>query len=148
MSEAQAPGGPAPAVIPHGEWAGWSTWASDAFEQRAGPFYQRADAQGRRICAFLAGPEHLNGGGFVHGGCLLTFADFALFAIATDALGGQQGVTMNLSADFLAPARAGQRIEATGEVTRAGGKTIYVRGIATADAEPVLSFSGIIRKVR
>jgi acyl-coenzyme A thioesterase PaaI-like protein len=54
---------------------------------------------------------------------------------------------MNLSGDFLDAAREGQLLEARGEVTRAGGKTIYVRGIVTADAQPVLSFTGIIRKI-
>ncbi|MCA1661920.1 MAG: hypothetical protein LC648_07085 [Novosphingobium sp.] len=56
-------------------------------------------------------------------------------------------VTVNLSGDFLDAARAGELIEATGEVTRAGGKTIFVRGLATADGRPVLSFTAIIRKV-
>ena len=32
------------------------------------------------------------------------------------------------------------------EVTRAGGKTVFVRGIVTGDGTPLLSFSGIIRK--
>jgi len=38
--------------------------------------------------------------------------------------------------------------EATGEVVRAGGKTIFVAGIVTADGTPVLRFNAIIRKVR
>ena len=48
---------------------------------------------------------------------------------------------------FLDAAGEGQLIEARGEVTRAGGKTVYVRGIVAADAQPVLSFTGIIRKI-
>ena len=42
----------------------------------------------------------------------------------------------------------GQLIEATGEVVRAGGKTIFVAGIVKADGNAVLRFDGIIRKVR
>jgi uncharacterized protein (TIGR00369 family) len=148
MSENEGVGeGSGLVAINEGEWAGWSTWASDAFEQRAGPFYERADEKGERVSAFRAERRHLNGAGFMHGGCLMTFADSALFTIARDALGGAHGVTMNLSGDFLDAAGEGQLLEARGEVTRAGGKTIYVRGIVTADTRPVLSFTGIIRKI-
>ena len=121
-------------------------WNSDAFEQRAGPFYERVDAAGP-VTAFRAGPEHMNGGGFMHGGCLMTFADAALFTIARPALDGAFGVTLNLAADFLSSAQVGEFIEARGEVSHAGRSTIFVRGTVTADARPVLSFTGIIRKV-
>ncbi|ABC63136.1 PaaI family thioesterase [Erythrobacter litoralis] len=148
MSENEAVGSSGGLVpITEGEWAGWSTWQGDAFEQRAGPFYEKQNADGSRVTAFRAEARHMNGAGFMHGGCLMTFADSAIFTIATDALGDSHGVTMNLSGDFLDAAREGQLIEARGEVTRAGGKTIYVRGIATADGTPVLSFTAIIRKV-
>lgn len=135
-------------LVTEGEFAGWSMWHSDAFEQRAGPFYERHDDEGRGTCAFRAEPRHMNGGGFMHGGCLLTFADSAIFTFARDALGNNHGVTMNLSGDFLDSARAGELIEATGEVTRSGHKTIFVRGLATADGRPVLSFTAIIKKMR
>ena len=134
-------------LVTEGEFAGWNSWHSDAFEQRAGPFYERHDTEGRGTCAFRAEPRHMNGGGFMHGGCLLTFADSAIFTFARDALGNNHGVTMNLSGDFLDSARVGEMIEATGEVTRAGHKTIFVRGLATADGRPVLSFTAIIKKV-
>jgi hypothetical protein len=32
-------------------------------------------------------------------------------------------------------------------VTRGGGRTIFVRGLATADGRPVLSFTAIIKKM-
>lgn len=136
-----------PVAVTEGEWAGWSTWVSDAFEQRAGPFYERTDAHGNAVCAFRAEDRHMNGAGFMHGGCLMTFADGALFTIARDAMAGSHGVTMHLAGDFLGAVRTGQMVEARGEVTRGGGKTIFARGIVTADGEPALSFNGIIRKV-
>ena len=135
-------------LVTEGEFAGWSMWQSDAFEQRAGPFYERFEADGRGICAFRAELRHMNGGGFMHGGCLMTFADSAIFTIARAVLANTHAVTMNLSGDFLDAARVGELIEARGEVTRAGGKTIFVRGLATADGRPVLSFTAIIKKIR
>ena len=89
----------------------------------------------------------MNGGGFMHGGCMMTFADFALFAIATDELKGDHAVTLNLAGDFLGSIAPGALVEARGEVTRGGGKTIFVRGLVTGDSKPALSFTGIIRRL-
>lgn len=131
-----------------GEFAGWYHWNHDPYETRSGPFFMRREDDGNYVSAFRAGPQHMNGAGFMHGGCLMTFADFASFAIATDALGGDNAVTMNLSGDFLGAVSSGALVEARGEVTRGGGKTIFVRGLVTADGEPALSFTGIIRRIK
>jgi uncharacterized protein (TIGR00369 family) len=133
--------------VEEGEFAGWQVWQSDAFEQRAGPFYETTGPDGGPLIAFRAEPRHMNGGGFMHGGCLMTFADSALFTIAREAMQGDHGVTVNLSGDFLSAVAVGQLVEARGEVTRGGGKTIFVRGLVTADGTPALSFTGIIRRV-
>lgn len=149
MSENEAVGSEGGLVlVTEGEWAGWSSWQSDAFEQRSGPFYEKVDEDGCAVSAFRAEPRHMNGAGFMHGGCLMTFADSALFSIARDAMDGSHGVTLSLTGDFLDPAQVGQLIEARGEVVRAGGKTIFTQGIVTADGTPVLRFNGIIRKIR
>ncbi len=131
-----------------GEFAGWNFWKGDPYETRSGPFFMRRDEDGSIVSAFRAEDKHMNGGGFLHGGCLMTFADFALFAIAIDEMQGDHGVTMNLSGDFLGTGGPGTLIEARGEVTRGGGKTIFVRGLVTADGEPCLSFTGIIRRFK
>lgn len=130
-----------------GEFAGWQFWNSDPYETRSGPFYHRREDSGAYVSAFRAEQRHMNGGGFMHGGCLLTFADFALFAIATDELKGDHAVTLNLAGDFLGAVQDGALVEARGEVTRGGGKTIFVRGLVTGDGAPALSFTGIIRRL-
>lgn len=130
-----------------GEFAGWQFWNGDPFETRSGPFYHRRTDDGAFVSAFRAEARHMNGGGFMHGGCMLTFADFALFAIATDELAGDHAVTLNLAGDFLGAVQVGALVEARGEVTRGGGKTIFVRGMVTGDGKPALSFTGIIRRL-
>ncbi|MEL7447223.1 MAG: PaaI family thioesterase [Pseudomonadota bacterium] len=130
-----------------GEFEGWYHWNHDPFETRSGPFFMLRQDDGSYLSAFRAEARHMNGGGFMHGGCLLTFADFALFGIATDELDGAHAVTMNLSGDFLGAVEEGALVEARGEVTRGGGKTIFVRGLVTGDGKPALSFTGIIRKL-
>ena len=137
-----------PRKVTEGEFAGWWTWSSlDPYERLTGPFYSR-EIDGKARCAFRAEARHMNAFGAMHGGCMMTFADFALFSLSQRARGGTAGVTVNLSGDFLGPAQAGEWIEATGEVTRAGKSLTFVRGLLTADGRPMLSFSGIVKAVR
>jgi uncharacterized protein (TIGR00369 family) len=132
---------------PEGEFAGWTYWKGDPFEDRAGPFYEKQLDDGSCVVAFRAEQRHMNGGGFMHGGCLMTFADGALFSIARGELKDFHAVTLHLTGDFLAQVKVGQLVEARGEVVRGGGKTIFVAGVVTADGVPALRFDGIIRKL-
>lgn len=131
-----------------GEFAGWSYWDEEPFEaEAAGPFYFRLEDE-VPVAAFRAERKHMNGAGVVHGGCLLAFADFALFAIATHAMDGAYGLTVALTSEFLAGPKQGAWIEARGEVLRAGGSLVFVRGIVTGDGQPCLNFSGTIKRLR
>jgi uncharacterized protein (TIGR00369 family) len=134
--------------ITEGEWAGWRIWSSDPYELLSGPFYARRNEEGRMVCAFRAEKKHMNGGGFMHGGCLLTFADYALFCIADEALKDTGSVTASLNGEFIDAAVEGELIEATGEVVRAGGSLVFIRGMVSTGGRPLLNFSAIVKKVR
>ena len=135
--------------IESGEFEGWHTWTEEPFEHDlVGPFAFRKDETGP-VCAFRAERRHMNSGGVMHGGCLMTFADFSLFGIAHEHLGDDVfGLTVAFSSEFLDGPREGEYIEARGDVLRAGGSLIFVRGIVTAEGRPCLSFSGTIKRSR
>jgi len=138
-----------PRLVAEGDWAGWRTWSGgDPFEDQSGPFYFREDDDGAVRCAFRAEPKHMNGGGFMHGGCMMTFADFCLFALAWRVLDGSHAVTVSLNGEFVGPAHVGDLIEATGEVVKAGGSLLFVRGLLTTGGAPMMTFSGVIKKLR
>ena len=137
--------GPAPAREP--EWAGWQSWIGDTFEDHTGPFYFREEPDGRVRCAFRAAAQHMNGSGDMHGGCILTFADYALFMIGNQAMGGR-AVTVSLNGEFVGPASLGDLVEATGEVVRAGGSLIFMRGLIQVGDRPVMTFSGVVKRLR
>ena len=137
-------------LVTEGEWAGWKTWTHDAFEVTAGPFYLREEEDGAIRCAFRAEKRHMNGGGFMHGGCTMTFADFCLFALCEKERRGP-GVTVTLNGEFTGSARPGDRIECTGGTTMAGKSLVFVRGLivnASQGNAPVMSFSGVIKNIR
>ena len=102
---------------------------------------------GRVRCAFRVGQNHLNGQSNVHGGCFMTFADYCLFAFASPVLQGP-GVTVSFACEFLDAAHEGDLIEGTGEITRAGGSLIFLRGMLTCSERKLFAFSGTIKRVK
>jgi len=136
-----------PRLVTEGDFAGWRTWPGDPFESQSGPFYFREEADGTIRCAFRAEAKHMNGGGFMHGGCVLTFADFCLFAIAGKELEGGHSVTVSLGGEFVGTAHVGDLIECTGEVVKAGKSMVFVRGLISTGGEPMLPFSGVVKRV-
>lgn len=131
-----------------GEFAGWMAWPGlDPFEDQSGPFFFREQDDGSVRCAFRAERRHMNGGGFTHGGCLMTFADFSLFAIAYRELKAVHSVTVSLNGEFVGPSAIGDLIEAEGQVVRDGG-LVFIRGLVSTSGRPLLNFSGVVKKLK
>jgi len=136
-----------------GEWAGWWIWrGTDPYEDLTGPFYFREQPDGKVRCVFRVQKKHLNGGGALHGGAMMTFADFCLFAIShpvRKAKGDQDHhVTVSLNGEFVGPAFEGDLVEALGEVVRAGGSLSFIRGLMETSGKPVMTFSGVVKRVK
>ena len=98
-------------------------------------------------CAFRVEKKHLNGQRNVHGGCFMAFADYCLFAIAAAKAQGP-GVTVGFACEFLDAAREGELIECDGEITRAGGSLIFLRGTLRSGERKLFTFSGTIKRVK
>jgi len=134
--------------IDQGPWAGWATWANDPFEIHAGPFYVRWGEDGEPVCAFRVEPRHVNASGGLHGGCMMAFADFALFIIAWKGLGEDRAVTASFSGDFLGSVGVGALVECRGEIVKAGRSMVFVRGLITSGPEPIMSFQAVMKKTK
>lgn len=127
---------------------GFRTWGStDPFEDTIGPFYFRQESDGSYRCAFVSEHKHLNGGGMLHGGLLMSFADFALFVFARDHLEGM-AVTVGFNSEFVSAGPEGALVEATGEVTKATRSLLFVRGKIFSGSSTIMTFSGILKKTR
>jgi acyl-coenzyme A thioesterase PaaI-like protein len=136
-------------AIETGEWAGWSEWrAKDPFEALTGPYYCRYEEDGRPRTALVAEQRHMNGGRVMHGGALMTFVDYTLFFIMRNALGDDPAVTATCNCEFVGGVLLGDRVEGTGEIVKAGGSMLFGRGLLTVRGEPVLSFSGVLKRFK
>ena len=114
------------------------------FSAHIGPFYVRKPINGHTLAfGFRVAPHHVNRGGVVHGGMLVSFADHALGAMASVAAGRKPCSTISLDCNFVAPGKPGDWIECTGEVVRATSSVVFVEGRLKADGRSLLQAKGI-----
>jgi acyl-coenzyme A thioesterase 13 len=134
-------------TVTEGEFAGWTVAEiNENFNALVGPYYYQTDDAGKVKVAFKAEKRHLNGGGSIHGGCLLTLADTSLFIFALPHLEGGGAVTVQLDSQFQVPGRLDDIVIATGEITRAGKTLVFGRGELHANGKLLMSFTGILAR--
>lgn len=134
-------------MLTEGPWAGWQHWQPvDCFEDHAGPFYCKPE-RGGLLCGFRPDAKNRNGGGNIHGGALMTFADYVLFMTALGADPELRGVTLTMTSEFVGAAEPGRLLTGRGEIVRAGRSIVFVRGVIDDQDRPVLTFSATIKKL-
>jgi uncharacterized protein (TIGR00369 family) len=131
-----------------GAFAGWYWLPKEPFDALVGPFYHRWCADGVVECVFDAQEKNTNGLGIIHGGALMTFADYCLFVTARTRTGMNEVVSISTNCEFTGSALPGERIYGRGEVTRAGGSIIFARGLLRTEKHNVLIFSGAAKIIR
>ncbi len=129
--------------------AGYQKWEGfDPFEEQSGPFYFKEEGDGSYRCAFISESKHMNGQGAMHGGALMTFADYAMFVIARPALEGISAVTVSFTSEFTAAAGVDEFVESTGEIVHETGGMVFVRGTIFSGERTLLNYSGVLKKLR
>jgi uncharacterized protein (TIGR00369 family) len=91
-----------------------------------GPWFEKIE-DGRLIRGFLAGPQHANSLGIVHGGMMAAFLDSAMGSTVWHTL-QRRAVTLKLSLDYLGPGRVGEWLQAEGEVVGHDEYMVQMRG--------------------
>lgn len=138
-------------LMEDGPFKGWRTWygqeKGDPFETHIGPLCYKVAPDGRVRCAFEPRREHLNGSGNIHGGALMSFADFSLFCIGHAVLEGGSSVTLTMNSEFIAAGKLGALVEAEGDVLRQTRSIVFIRGLVTQAGKPILSYSGTLKKL-
>ncbi len=119
----------------------------DPAEDHIGPFFYRETGGGLEY-AFVAEDRHCNVTGIVHGGVLMTFADYSLCMEATDHYAEEDCVTVSFSCEFPGAARLGDLIECRACVSRKTGALVFVTGQVAVRSDPVLDFSAVVKRLR
>ena len=118
----------------------------DPFENRAGPFHWAELADGVHHFVLRAEERHCNSHGIVHGGLMMTMIDLTMVITAKQAR-DEQLVTVSLNSEFVASARAGDLIEARGELVRRTRSLAFVRGHVSAGGRTLLTASAVLKPI-
>jgi uncharacterized protein (TIGR00369 family) len=114
------------------------------FSEHIGPFYVRKPLNGHTLAfGFRVAPKHVNRGGVVHGGMLVSFIDHALGAMVFTAAGRKPCSTISLDCNFVSPARPGDWVECTGEIGRVTLSIVFIDGKLRVGDRVVMQAKGI-----
>lgn len=128
----------------------------DAAEDRIGPFFRRSafggDSDGNLETAMRATAAHCNGMGVVHGGVLMTFADYTMSEAAV--VSGEENehcLTVSFDAQFIAGGLQGELLQGEAQVIRRTRSLAFVRGLVFTIRDgtrvDLLAFSGVGKRV-
>ena len=111
------------------------------------PIFSKRVASGI-VLGLRAGPAHVNGRGFVHGGLISALADNAMGLSCALAIGNSTSVvTVSLAVDFMSPAQVGQWLEFTTTFMKLGSTICFAQGFVTADGAVCAKSNGTFKVV-
>jgi uncharacterized protein (TIGR00369 family) len=92
--------------------------------------------------------DHMNMGGSIHGGAIMSFIDMSLFAGGLCA-GMERGhyVTLDLTTHFLARGQAGSPLDSHVELVKQTRGHAFLQGVVKQNGENCYSFSGTLKRV-
>ena len=128
-----------PAFEPSAEW---KPLPSGGYPALIGPFLVRRTPEGWRY-GFRAEERHLNMGGVVHGGMLMSFADDVLGITVWGSVGRKPCTTVQLNTQFISPVKPGEFVEGRAEVMRATRTLVFVRGMLAVGDRGIVHADGI-----
>lgn len=106
---------------------------------------------GRARCYLDLTEAHMNRHGVLHGGIAGMLLDNAMGAtgsLTVDDSGRAPFLTISLNTQFLAPARAGTRVTATGRVTGGGRSLLFIAAeLVDGDGTVIATATGVFKRV-
>ena len=136
---------------PDGDNPGWFTWGDfprSSFAAATGRLLFKPDGDGRGLCRMFPTDDHINPGGSIHGGAVMSFIDMSMFAGGLCA-GMEPGhfVTLDLTTHFVARGRPGIPLDAHVELVKQTRGHAFLQGVVRQEGEACYSFSGTLKRV-
>ena len=129
-------------------WYSWGDFPRSSFAAATGRLLFKPDGPGRGLCRMFPTEDHMNMGGSLHGGSVMSFIDMAMFA--GGLCGGMERahyVTLDLTTHFLARGQAGSPLDAHVELIRQTRGHAFLQGVVKQNGENCYSFSGTLKRV-
>jgi acyl-coenzyme A thioesterase PaaI-like protein len=131
-------------------WYSWGEFKRGSFAAATGKMLFKPDGERRGCCRMFPDESHLNLGGSIHGGAVMSFVDMALFA-GGHCAGMTKGhhVTLDLHVHFIGRGRIEVPLDAMVELVKeTPGGLVFLIGTCSQGGEPTHSFSGTLKRVK
>ena len=147
LEDVAAPAGAKP-DSDHPGWFSWGDFPRSSFAAATGRLLFRPAGLRRGEVRMFPTEAHMNMGGSIHGGAVMSFIDMALFAGGRCA-GMAEGhyVTLDLTTHFIARGQAGVPLDAQVELVKQTRGHCFLQGIVVQDGEPCYSFTGTLKRI-
>jgi len=102
-------------------------------------------------CRLMLTEDHTNRHGALHGGIAAAVLDNAMGATASltaDETGKAPFLTVSMTINYHAPARAGDLLEAEGRITGGGSALVFIAGELRTGDRLIATASGVFKRVR
>jgi len=129
--------------VPDGLPADAENISLGGFNLHAGPIWRLPAGGETRRFALPIAEKHLNGGGNVHGGVLMTLADIAMSHTARAISGAPSTATVSMTCDFVGPGRRDDILEARVRVTRQTRTLVFLAADIVAGERMVAVATGL-----
>jgi uncharacterized protein (TIGR00369 family) len=127
---------------------GWTLEEDFGFSAVAGPYWKRAAEGGAVEFCLPTAAHHVNLGGVLHGGALMSFADRAIGRIARQSTGHGRAVTAQLDVNFIDSVQIGEVVVARPEVVRGTRTVIFMRCNFTVGERVVATAQGVWKALK
>ena len=138
---------------PDPDHPGWFTWGElpmESFAAQTGRIVFKPTEPGRAVVRMFPEDRHMNQGGSIHGGAVMSFIDMALFSGGFCA-GMARGhyVTLDLATRFIARGKSGVPLDAHVRLLKqTPGGLVFIDGHCEQEGEICYSFSGSLKRIK
>lgn len=118
------------------------------FVRELGQLWSRRDPDGSIHFGFVTNPSHANLHGIIHGGVMLTFADYTIGAIGARLTGNPNAVTLDLNMQFLSSTQIGEFVAGTGRILRQTKSFLFLEGEMHGPDRQIAAFTGVWKQMK
>ena len=130
-------------------WYSWGDFPRGSFASPTRRLLFKPDGPGRGIARMFPTEAHMNMGGSIHGGAVMSFIDMSLFAGGRCA-GMVEGhyVTLDCHTRYVARGRVGIALDAHVQLLKqTRGGLVFFQGHCEQDGEICYAFTGTLKRV-
>ena len=131
-------------------WYGWGIMPADSFAAQTGKIIFQPRELGHAVVRMFPEERHMNFGGSIHGGAVMSFIDMALFSGGfCSGMARGHYVTLDLATRFIARGQSGIPLDAHVRLLKqTPGGLVFIDGHCEQDGAICYSFSGTLKRIK